>query len=263
MEYIIDFNIEPISEPSNFISILTACQVMAYPVLGFPTSGNVVSKKLVTGEFMQVTEACIVKALKFYKAIDGYWICEKPKGAKQPFVELVSLERYSWAYVCNDKDGATLRDTPTRVKSHKEGTKLKHQDRVHSIEKVTFPSSGDTFIHLAAPRWGWVPVTKVNGKEKMQALEEVEAGEGEFSGVLAAKLGSPVNDSLDHSYMQSMNELGPIEGGRTSTCSGSSAGSSSPADPPPLPPPQDDPPLDTAQSIKSSDATPQIDAAKE
>lgn len=218
MENIIDFELERMSEPCNFISILTGCQVMAYPVLGFPTSGNVVSKKLAPGEFMQVTEACIVNGLKFYKAIDGYWICEKPTGAKQPLVELVSLEPHSCAYVCNDKDGATLRATPTRVKSHKEGTKLKNGERIDSIEKVTFPSCGDNFIHLASPLWGWVPLAKVNGKEKMQALNQVDAGKAgtaEFAGVpvtrqnrTVTKLSRPADNSLDLEYMQAMNELG-------------------------------------------------------
>merc|ERR1712232_1533732 len=74
-------------------------------------------------------------------------------------------------YVCTDKEGATLRTAPTRAKNQKQARQLLSRERVWATDIVTFPD-GDAFVHLAPPNYGWVPLTKRSGAEKMQALSE-------------------------------------------------------------------------------------------
>jgi hypothetical protein len=94
--------------------------------------------------------------------------------ANKPVVELAFKEAHNWVYVCNDKDGAVLRDTPTRVTSRKAGQKIKQKQRVVVSERAQL-ASGDVFLHAISPMDGWIPAWKKDHSErKMQQLNEVE-----------------------------------------------------------------------------------------
>merc|ERR1711990_215123 len=95
--------------------------VTAYQVPGLPPAGaDVKSRKLTNGDFLMVADVLTSKGLRFWKlSEDSMWVCEKPSSSKTAHAELVTLEPHWFTYLCADRDGADLRDTPTRVKSHK------------------------------------------------------------------------------------------------------------------------------------------------
>lgn len=168
---LVEFCPEPVQPPYNWISVKPNMQALAYPAPHFHVSADA-ECMFAAGELLEVMEVFVVKDLHFFKlAINGCWICEKPSNAKAAVVEPVTLEPHLWAYICKDKEGAALRNAPTRAKNQKQATKLQNRQRVWATDIATFPD-GDAFVHLSPPNHGWVPLTKKSGVEKMQALNE-------------------------------------------------------------------------------------------
>mmetsp|Transcript_78069 Transcript_78069/g.123177 ORF Transcript_78069/g.123177 Transcript_78069/m.123177 type:complete len:607 (+) Transcript_78069:44-1864(+) len=159
------------SSASRWISVTASSTV---PVCATPSRRRDTVRSLQPGDFVEVEARCFADDLVFFKlALDGCWICEMGI-ANKPVVELAFKEAHNWVYVCNDKDGAVLRDTPTRVTSRKAGQKIKQKQRVVVSERAQL-ASGDVFLHAISPMDGWIPAWKKDHSErKMQQLNEVE-----------------------------------------------------------------------------------------
>eukprot|EP00427_Karlodinium_veneficum_P014576 CAMPEP_0169070926 /NCGR_PEP_ID=MMETSP1015-20121227/5384_1 /TAXON_ID=342587 /ORGANISM="Karlodinium micrum, Strain CCMP2283" /LENGTH=872 /DNA_ID=CAMNT_0009129973 /DNA_START=86 /DNA_END=2704 /DNA_ORIENTATION=+ len=171
---------ELLPPPLNWITVLNTTNAKSTTCPGSPVASW---QRLPAGEFLEVSEVLTVGGQRYFKmAAEDAWVCEAPleENGKR-VVELVTVEQHWWAYVCDDKTGAAIRLTPTRVKSTKTGQLLKHRQRVVSTD-IAIMQSGEEYIHLGPPFAGWVPTTKVSGTPKMQALNPVPPSKGAWAG---------------------------------------------------------------------------------
>lgn len=150
------------------------------PLLSAPSRRRATKKTLSPGDFVEAVEELRTVGLAFYRLIDGCWVSRDDSAGKVA-CDLVVRERHKWIYVCNDKDGAQVRTTPTRSQARNANKKLKYRARVIVSEKVTL-SDGDVFLKLGEDKKGWVPATKLNSSvvkmAPLQALEEGAAARG-------------------------------------------------------------------------------------
>eukprot|EP00928_Gymnodinium_smaydae_P012822 TRINITY_DN14683_c0_g1_i2.p1 TRINITY_DN14683_c0_g1~~TRINITY_DN14683_c0_g1_i2.p1 ORF type:complete len:726 (-),score=103.77 TRINITY_DN14683_c0_g1_i2:10-1911(-) len=149
---------------TKWISVISSSGANTYNQLScFRSSG-----KLAPGQLIMVNETRSVDGMVFFNVGEGCWVPERnAKDAKH--VEVVEREEHAWAYVCDDKDGATIRHHPTRLKTQNVGRELKHRQQALVTELVRFPS-GDCFLHLDKPEEGWVPRSKIRGGQKMRPV---------------------------------------------------------------------------------------------
>lgn len=159
------------SSASKWISVIAASPV---PVCATPSRRRDAIRCLQPGDFVEVEARCFADDLVFFQlALDRCWICEMGSSNK-PVVELAFKDVHNWVYECTDKDGAVLRDAPTRVTSRKAGQKIKLKQRIVVSERAQL-ASGDVFLHIVSPTDGWIPAWKLDGSEKkVQQINEVE-----------------------------------------------------------------------------------------
>jgi len=131
-----------------------------------------VERKLEAGDLIEAFGKLAVGGLIFYRISESAWTCASPKGGKS-LVDSVRREPHWFIYVCCDKDGATVRNKPTRLNALNTGNKVRHRQRIRTSELVTF-SDGDSFILSEIPR-GWVPTTKKGSSvQKMKIIQSLE-----------------------------------------------------------------------------------------
>jgi len=165
------------------------------PLLVAPGTSRQSSRRLKAGDLVEAVEQIEAAELIFFRLSDGSWICNRDERGKV-MCELVEREKHRWVYVCNDKDGAQVREAPTRHTNKNTSKRLKHRERAIVTEKVTFPD-GDVFLKLEQKK-GWVPATKLKGAVKMAPLKELEpeAPKGPVSGMGPPGIRGPCRQSM-------------------------------------------------------------------
>lgn len=188
---LVDFEIEKFNPESPVWISVTASQ--GTPIFPYPGWVDSIAKKgqrVGVGDIAPTVELCTsTDHLRFYRLADGGWITDTdPKNKRQ--MEQVTREEHWWQYCCVDKEGAAIRNAPTRSHAMNTGKKLKHRQRTVCSEIVKFPS-GDSFIHIEAPNDGWVPVVKIGGDVKMKPLSPIDpkSRQGQKGGMKGPCLG--------------------------------------------------------------------------
>ncbi|CAJ1372561.1 unnamed protein product, partial [Effrenium voratum] len=154
---------------SPWVSVIAKAPV---PLLSGPSRTRGMKKSLSPGDFVEAVEELSVAGLTFYRLADGCWVAREEAG--KVVCDLLTRESHKWIYVCNDKDGAQVRLTPTRSNAKNTGKRLKYRQRVMISEKVTF-ADNDVFLKLSEEKKGWVPANKLNSNVvKMAALKALE-----------------------------------------------------------------------------------------
>jgi len=140
------------------------------------------TRKVAAGDIFPIEEKCLVADTTFYRLPDGGWVADKTE-KNQKACDLVQREEHWWQYSCIDKDGTAIRHAPTRSTNMNTGKTVKHRQRVCCSEMVKFPD-GDAFLHVEPPLDGWVPLTKLGGAKKFQALHAMppRTGKGKSKG---------------------------------------------------------------------------------
>eukprot|EP00435_Cladocopium_sp_Y103_P067056 s965_g29.t1 len=138
-----------------------------------PSRFRTAGKNLICGDFVEAVEEVVASGQTFYRLVDGHWVAREDSSGKVA-CDLLVRESHKWIYVCNDKDGAQIRETPTRSNAKNRGKRLKYRQRVNISEKVT-TSANEVFLKLADEKKGWVPATKLNSSVvKMAPLQPLE-----------------------------------------------------------------------------------------
>jgi len=135
----------------------------------FLTSGRTLS----CGDFVEALEELRASGQSYYRLAGGFWVAREDSSGKVA-CDLLARESHKWIYVCNDKDGAQIRETPTRSNAKNCGKRIKYRQRVNISEKVT-TSSGEIFLKMADEKKGWIPATKLNSSVvKMAPFQPLE-----------------------------------------------------------------------------------------
>ncbi|CAE7940935.1 glcK, partial [Symbiodinium sp. KB8] len=180
------------------------------PLLSAPSRRRATKKTLSPGDFVEAVEELRTVGLAFYRLIDGCWVSrddsagfqdsegqriatkdhQASRSSKESQVacDLVVRERHKWIYVCNDKDGAQVRTTPTRSQARNANKKLKYRrpacpdtfasrSSLKPCKRARVIVSEKVFLKLGEDKKGWVPATKLNSSVvKMAPLQALEEG---------------------------------------------------------------------------------------
>ncbi|CAK9089603.1 unnamed protein product [Durusdinium trenchii] len=152
-----------------WVSVVSKSSVQ---LLQGPGRNRNLGKTLSCGDFLEAMEQLQAAGQTYYRLADGWVARDDPSG--KIACDLVVRELHQWVYVCNDKDGAQIRETPTRSNTKNKGKRLKYRQRVSISERVT-TSANDVFLKLADDKKGWVPATKLNSNVvKMAPLQPLQ-----------------------------------------------------------------------------------------
>eukprot|EP00930_Biecheleria_cincta_P028930 TRINITY_DN20133_c0_g1_i2.p1 TRINITY_DN20133_c0_g1~~TRINITY_DN20133_c0_g1_i2.p1 ORF type:complete len:1123 (-),score=191.55 TRINITY_DN20133_c0_g1_i2:15-3383(-) len=155
---------------SCWISVLAKEGV---PLLHAPARARTTGRKLQPGDLVEVMDQIVVSGtMGFFRLPDGTYVPREDTSGSKVACDLLVRQKHKWIYVCNDKDGAQVRETPTRHKNKDTKKRLKHRERAIVTEMVEF-SGGDSFLKLEGKK-GWVPMTKIRGGVKMAPLRAME-----------------------------------------------------------------------------------------